>query len=374
MAWEIERRFLLKNDGWRAQVRTREALRQAYLSAKVGPSGLGLRVRTGDGRAWLTLKGRAQGSKRREFEYEIPPEDAEILLTEHRVSGLIEKVRHRVPIGRHCFEIDVFEGDNAGLIIAEVELQDEHEQVELPDWIGEEITGDRRYANAALAREPWRVWGWREAHWRGEPEETAIWDPPPAQVIAALDACAPGDVIATDADGTLWRGDVGDDVMRWAIEQRGLNLDLAAYLALEHTDYAEGCFQSARVLAGLSDLDDGSRSALLGAWIAARVRPRAWLVEALKRAEDRGVIVVVVTAAPEAAVSRVVRALGLGWPVIGVRAEADGALIEPAPVDAGKPKALAARGYAPAQIALGDTRYDLPLLRSAAQAFWLKKP
>jgi adenylate cyclase len=128
---------------------------QGYLSATSSSS---VRVRIEDGqRAWLTIKSAVAGTTRQEFEYEIPAEDAKSLL-QLGVGSPIAKTRYRVPVDRHVWEVDVFEGANTGLVVAEIELESESEEFSLPDWIGKEISADKRYYNAALTHAPYSTW------------------------------------------------------------------------------------------------------------------------------------------------------------------------------------------------------------------------
>ena len=155
MAIEIERKFLLRSSEWRASASGSARLRQAYLAQD---GGLSTRVRLIDATAaTLTIKSRKAGLKRLEFEFAIPVADAEALLA-LRQGAIIEKVRHNVPWHGQRWEIDVFEGENAGLVIAEIELQSEHDRFELPTWLGAEITGEERYYNSRLVREPFCTW------------------------------------------------------------------------------------------------------------------------------------------------------------------------------------------------------------------------
>lgn len=149
MAQEIERKFLVSGDGWRSLETSSALLRQGYLSSNAKAT---VRVRSkNDDRAVITLKGAAQGITRSEFEYDIPIEDAREMLAMAE-PHVLEKRRHIVPFGGLTWEIDVFEGRHAGLVLAEVELESEDQVVELPDWIGEEVTHDDRYYNASLSR------------------------------------------------------------------------------------------------------------------------------------------------------------------------------------------------------------------------------
>jgi len=128
---------------------------QGYLSSDPDRC---VRVRLAGELAWLTVKGCTQGITRAEFEYPIPPEEARLLL-EMCLPSVIDKTRHRIAFGEHIWEVDVFHGANDGLVIAEVELADEHETIEPPPWLGEEVSADARYYNASLARLPFEIWG-----------------------------------------------------------------------------------------------------------------------------------------------------------------------------------------------------------------------
>lgn len=155
MAVEIERKFLVTCDGWKAAVASSRRLVQFYLS-KDGPSSVRVRIDGGD-RALLTIKEAASGTSRAEFEYPIPLEDARGMMALAE-GAVIAKVRHVVLYRGFDWEIDVFTDDNEGLVIAEVELDDEDQVPELPTWLGPEVTGDRRYYNAYLAQRPFKRW------------------------------------------------------------------------------------------------------------------------------------------------------------------------------------------------------------------------
>jgi adenylate cyclase len=152
---EIERKFLVRNEGWRAGVFRSDRYRQGYLNDEIYCS---VRVRICADQAWLNLKSVTLGAQRHEFEYPIPLKDAELMLDTLTRKPLVEKVRHFVQVGGHTWEVDVFEGDNAGLIVAEVELGRPDEPFELPDWAGEEVTYDPRYYNTTLASHPYKSW------------------------------------------------------------------------------------------------------------------------------------------------------------------------------------------------------------------------
>jgi len=153
MAVEIERKFLVRDTAMLAGQRG-EYLSQGYLSHTPEAT---VRVRIAGERAFLTVKGRNQGARRAEFEYPVPVEDARALLA-LCPAGHIEKTRYRLPVAEFVWEVDVFHGDNDGLIVAEVELPDEQAALTLPGWAGEEVTDDPRYFNSALSQRPFRTW------------------------------------------------------------------------------------------------------------------------------------------------------------------------------------------------------------------------
>lgn len=154
MATEIERKFLLNGEAWRS-LGGGMVYRQGYISSTPDHT---VRVRVVGDQGFLTLKGSSVGLARLEYEYPIPVEDAEELLQTLCQRPLIEKTRYKVPIGNVVWEIDEFMGDNQGLILAEVELQDVEQAVDLPDWIGAEVTGDPRYYNSNLVKHPYSQW------------------------------------------------------------------------------------------------------------------------------------------------------------------------------------------------------------------------
>ncbi len=155
MSFEIERKFLVCGDFKPLAVREVRIV-QAYLSSVPERS---VRVRIGGERGFLTIKGmgNASGATRFEWEREIPLAEAAELIALCE-PGKIEKTRYLVPSGLHDFEVDVFHGDNAGLILAEIELGKEDESFEVPPWLGKEVTGRMEYYNAALMRKPFRSW------------------------------------------------------------------------------------------------------------------------------------------------------------------------------------------------------------------------
>lgn len=155
MALEIEHKFLLANDGWRSEIKRSVHYKQGYLSGSPLSS---VRVRISDSHAWLNIKSTTIGTHRQEFEYEIPLADANTILDDLCHKPLIEKTRHFVYRGAHVWEIDEFMGDNAGLIVAEIELSQIGESFEKPDWLGMEVTEDLRYYNNNLTKHPFKDW------------------------------------------------------------------------------------------------------------------------------------------------------------------------------------------------------------------------
>ncbi|QOT74511.1 CYTH domain-containing protein (plasmid) [Sphingobium fuliginis] len=151
MSVEIERKFLVIRKDWRASADRGRQLRQGYIAHDSHGS---VRVRIAEDRAWLTVKSARSGLVRHEFEYEIPINDAEEMLAGFCSGILIQKTRYRVTFAGKIWEIDVFHGPAEGLIVAEVELQTVDERLELPPWIGEEVTHDPRYRNSAIALMP----------------------------------------------------------------------------------------------------------------------------------------------------------------------------------------------------------------------------
>ncbi len=155
MALEIERKFLVCGD-FRPFATAHHRMVQGYLCADGGRT---VRVRLRDREGFLTIKGPSRDGGRSRYEWEQPltMDDALSLLT-LSATPLIDKVRWLVPVGQHVFEVDEFHGENEGLIVAEVELSDPDEFFECPEWLGEEVTGDRRYYNSALTAHPFSKW------------------------------------------------------------------------------------------------------------------------------------------------------------------------------------------------------------------------
>ncbi|WP_407275332.1 CYTH domain-containing protein [Halothiobacillus sp. DCM-1] len=159
MAQEIERKFLLASEDWRAAVTHSQRMAQGYLTRLDGDLRASVRVRIAADQAWLNFKSLTLGIARLEYEYPIPLRDAEEMLQQLCVDGRIEKTRHYIPQGALTWEIDEFWGENAGLIVAEIELPSVDTAVELPAWIATEVTDDPRYYNVALAIRPYQRWG-----------------------------------------------------------------------------------------------------------------------------------------------------------------------------------------------------------------------
>lgn len=158
MAVEIERKFLVVSDDWRAQADAGTRYDQGYI--KTQDKSVTVRVRTTGEKAFLTLKADLSHTAvtRQEFEYEIPVKDAQAMLENLCQGGRVQKTRYLVNAGQSCFEVDVFDGDNAGLILAEIELKSEGQSFARPPWLGQEVTQDKRYSNAALAQKPYKLW------------------------------------------------------------------------------------------------------------------------------------------------------------------------------------------------------------------------
>ncbi len=158
MAIEIERKFLLKSDDWKIDEQGNEivgtAFRQGYLKTEDAT----VRVRLEGDRSKLTIKGKTVGMSRLEYEYDIPLADANEMLDKLCQKPLIEKTRYLRKEGELTWEIDIFEGENTGLMIAEVELTSEDQTVPLSSWVGEEVTGDVRYYNSKLVNNPFSRW------------------------------------------------------------------------------------------------------------------------------------------------------------------------------------------------------------------------
>lgn len=155
MAIEIEHKFLLANEDWRQHIQKSVKYKQGYLSSQPTSS---IRIRIADKQAWLNIKSATIGTQRLEFEYEIPLSDADEIISTLCGKPLIEKIRHFVPNEDNIWEIDEFEGDNQGLIVAEIELSIVGKNFTKPYWLGAEVTHDLRYYNNNLAVNPYKKW------------------------------------------------------------------------------------------------------------------------------------------------------------------------------------------------------------------------
>lgn len=155
MGQEIERKYLVKHEGWRHFASEGIHLRQGYLCMGGACS---VRVRSAGAKAYLNLKSATLGISRSEFDYPVPLADAEEILETLCLKPLIEKTRYLIKHGDHVWEIDVFEGDNLGLVVAEIELTDPNEPFELPEWTGIEVSNDPRYYNVSLVNDPYKGW------------------------------------------------------------------------------------------------------------------------------------------------------------------------------------------------------------------------
>ena len=155
MQIETERKFLVTDDGYKAQAVRSYSIRQGYIAHDSGRS---VRVRIRDGQGILTVKGpHLSEASRPEWEKELTLQEAEELFLLCK-PGAVEKTRWVVPAGDRFFEVDEFHGENEGLVLAEIELGSEDEAFERPSWLGTEVTGDKRYYNSYLARNPFKTW------------------------------------------------------------------------------------------------------------------------------------------------------------------------------------------------------------------------
>ena len=155
MAIEIERKFLVNGDAWQAQVESSVAMIQGYLAETESCS---VRVRLAGDAASLNFKGLTIGARRTEFEYPVPAEDAEQMLDLYCGTRLVEKTRHYLRFRDRTWEIDEFSGANAGLVVAEVELDSEEQEFARPEWLGREVTQEPRYYNIRLVEHPYSEW------------------------------------------------------------------------------------------------------------------------------------------------------------------------------------------------------------------------
>ena len=155
MKQEIERKFLVDDDKWnKLEKPVGKQLSQGYLTSGASTT---IRVRTAGDKGFLTIKGKTVGISRPEYEYEIPRAEANELLDNFAITNL-SKIRYEIEYAGKLWEVDVFKGDNEGLIVAEIELESEDELFEKPGWITEEVTDDKRYYNSRLAETPFKNW------------------------------------------------------------------------------------------------------------------------------------------------------------------------------------------------------------------------
>lgn len=155
MATEIEKKFLLKDSSWKEAANEGTQYSQGYL---VGSEHASVRVRIQGQQAFLNIKSATIDITRQEYEYEIPLSEAKEMLATLCEKPLIDKVRYIVKNDKHVWEIDVFSGDNEGLIVAEIELKDVDEIFETPSWLGKEVSDDKRYYNVCLVKNPFKNW------------------------------------------------------------------------------------------------------------------------------------------------------------------------------------------------------------------------
>lgn len=151
---EIERKYLVKSNEWKS-LGIRKLYQQGYLLIDIKRT---IRVRSIEEKAFITIKGASTGIRRNEFEYEIPIEDARLILETLCEKPFIEKYRTKVELLDLIWEVDEFIGENEGLVIAEVELKNENQKIILPGWIGEEVSGNPRYNNSYLVKHPYKTW------------------------------------------------------------------------------------------------------------------------------------------------------------------------------------------------------------------------
>lgn len=159
MAIEIERKFLLRNDDWKSLVTQTHVIKQGYLQSGLEDAQKSsVRIRISNELANINIKSVDLSMVRQEFEYAIPLDDAQEMLSTLCDDVVVEKTRYHVPHKSHLWEVDVFEGENSGLQMAEIELSDIDEAFELPSWIGGEVTSDKRYYNIFLLKHPYNEW------------------------------------------------------------------------------------------------------------------------------------------------------------------------------------------------------------------------
>jgi adenylate cyclase len=155
MGVEIERKFLTRNENWRGDIERSLPMRQGYLHRADDSA---IRVRISGDHAHINIKKTEDGIQRLEYEYEIPVQDAVEMLDRVAIQQQIDKTRHEIRVGDHLWEVDEFHGDNEGLVVAEIELTHADEPFDRPEWIGKEVSQDRRYFNSNLIIHPYNSW------------------------------------------------------------------------------------------------------------------------------------------------------------------------------------------------------------------------
>ncbi|PIE46324.1 MAG: adenylate cyclase [Gammaproteobacteria bacterium] len=156
MSVEIERKYLIKNNKWKKHVREDQHITQGYI--KTADATVRIRCYKDDRTAEIAVKGKRNGISRLEFEYEIPYADAREMQDKLCQKRLIEKTRHLIEYQGMLWELDEFHGDNEGLFVAEIELTDENQAFELPDWVGKDVSYDSKYRNSQLCAKPYKEW------------------------------------------------------------------------------------------------------------------------------------------------------------------------------------------------------------------------
>jgi len=154
---EIERKFLLRNNSWKQDIKSSEQIIQGYLTSSASANGITVRVRVTSQHGYLTFKGPRAGIARTEYEYQVPINDAKSILLESQ-APTVKKIRHIVMHDGNKWEVDEFKGTNKGLTVAEIELESVDQHVSLPEWIKEEVTGENQYRNSRLAHTPFTTW------------------------------------------------------------------------------------------------------------------------------------------------------------------------------------------------------------------------
>ncbi|MBS9777334.1 MAG: CYTH domain-containing protein [Gammaproteobacteria bacterium] len=156
MSVEIERKYLIKNDSWRNHIKEDQHITQGYIKSE--DATVRIRCYKDDNKAVITVKGKRDGISRLEFEYDIPYDDAREMQENLCQTRLVEKTRHLIDYQGMLWELDEFHGDNEGLFVAEIELTNEHQEFELPEWAGDDVSFESRYRNSRLCITPYKDW------------------------------------------------------------------------------------------------------------------------------------------------------------------------------------------------------------------------